>query len=172
MSETRTPSAYSQLVGKTLPQPATAHTVEQDLDALVAALKTRPETSANGEGEQANDPVQALRKKIVSEFVPVFVELMEKYHQAGISMQMDASNFLEGGREIKFEFGLGEFRTQMHGTVTAEGIAFHETRYSPEFQGELTSGPMLRLRSLNATTFREFVCNRLTTLLRSASRRR
>ncbi len=104
--------------------------------------------------------------------MPIFVELMEKYSTSGISMHMDASNFLQGGREISFEFGLGEYRAHLLGTVTTEAIAFHETRYNPEVQGELVSGPMLRLRNLTGETFRNFICERLTTLLRYAMRRR
>ncbi len=73
---------------------------------------------------------------------------------------------------MRFEFGIGECRTQLHGTVTTEAIAFHETRYNPDVQGELLSGPMLRLRALDGDVFRSFVCERLTILLRDATRRR
>ena len=118
------------------------------------------------------DPIQALREVTVNELVPTFVELMEKYSKSGVSMQMDASNFLEGGREIKFEFRIGEYRTQLQGTVTTDGIAFHETRHAPDIHGELSSGPMLRPRQLNSKAFRDFVCQRLTVLLRTAMRRR
>ena len=86
-------------------------------------------------------------------------------------MQMDASNFLQGGREIKFEFGIRDHRLQLHGIVTSEAIAFHETRHGPDVQGELVSGPMLRLRGLDGSVFREFVCERLTYVLRAATRR-
>ena len=86
-------------------------------------------------------------------------------------MQMDASNFLQGGREISFEFGIGKHRVKLQGTVTNEAIAFHETRYSPNVRGELMSGPMLRTRNLDAQPFREFVCERLPVLLRQAMRR-
>ena len=58
------------------------------------------------------------------------------------------------------------------GTVTTEAIAFHETRYAPDLHGELLSGPMLRLRGLDAGVFRKFICERLTILLRGAMRRR
>ena len=139
---------------------------------LVTTLARRRQKEAEDGPSAQPDPVRALRGLMTTELIPVFVELVEKFSSSGISMQMDASNFLEGGREIKFEFGLGEFRSQLQGTVTTEGIAFHETRYSPDFQGELTSGPMLRLRGLNAATFRQFVCERLTFLLRAAARRR
>jgi len=145
--------------------------MEHELDALIDVMKRRGADSVD-DGRAGQSPLQALRGLTVNELVPVFVDLVEKYSKSGISMQMDASNFLEGGREIKFEFATGEFRTQLHGTVTGEGIAFHEVRYTPDFHGELATGPMLRLRQLNATTFREFICDRLTHLLRTALRRR
>ena len=90
----------------------------------------------------------------------------------GVSLEMDVSNFLAGGREISFEFGVGEYRAKLVGTVTTEAIAFHETRYAPDIDGELVSGPMLRLRNLDGTAFREFICERLSVLLRTAIRRR
>jgi hypothetical protein len=118
------------------------------------------------------DPIQALRELTLSSLIPIFVDLIEKYSPTGFCMHMDASNFLEGGREIKFEFGFGEFRTQLAGTVTDDAIAFHETRYTPDIHGKLVSGPMLRLKNLTGENFRDFICERLTTLLQTASRRR
>lgn len=143
---------------------------EEELDSLIAVLKEREQEVTRDTGKP--DPIAKLREMTIREFVPVFVELAEKYQQAGFSMQMDASNFLQGGREITFEFGLGEHRMQLMGTVTTEAIAFHETRYSPDVAGELVSGPMLRLRRLDGQAFRNFVCQRLTLLVRSVGRRR
>ena len=144
---------------------------EEELDSLIALLKERRQQAGDQIVVLAPDPIQVLRELTINELVPIFVKLMEKYSKSGISMHMDASNFLEGGREIKFEFGLGEYRTQLHGTVTTEAIAFHETRHSPDVDGELVSGPMVRLRGLNAEKFRIFLCERLTQLLRTAVRR-
>ncbi len=163
------PTAYEQLVNKARVDPPPSRSTEGDLDSLLNTMRERGETNAN---RRASDPMQRLRELTVNVLVPVFVELVEKYSKSGISMQMDASNFLEGGREIRFEFGLGKMRTQLLGTATTEGIAFHETRYTPDCHGELASGPMLRLRHLNEKVFREFVCERLAQLVRSAMRRR
>lgn len=146
--------------------------IESELDSIVAALKER--STAGLSAGTAGQPgrIQALRKLMIEELIPVFVELVEKYSNAGFTLQMDASNFLEGGREIRFEFGIGDSRTDLLGTVTTEAIAFHETRYSPNVQGELISGPMLRLHTLDAEVFRNFVCERLLVLARSAMRGR
>ena len=170
MAEEKIPTGYQQLVEKTQVPPRPKRTAEDDLDSLIDILKHRDKEGL--QDHASRDPLQALREMMVNDLVPVFVEIVEKYSRSGISLQMDASNFLEGGREIRFEFGIGEYRSQLQGTVTGDAIAFHETRYSPDFHGELTAGPMIRLRYLNARTFREFICERLTTLIRTATRRR
>lgn len=163
------PKTYQQLVQHTLPPPPPARrSAESELDSLIRVMEKRGANIAN----VAVDPLHHLRDLMLNELVPEFVELVEKYSELGVSLQMDVSNFLEGGREVKFEFGLGEFRFQLHGTVTTEGIAFHETRYCPDLHGELATGPMLRLHGLTRQVFREFVCERLTHLIRAAMRRR
>ena len=165
-------NTYRKLVEQVKPPPPPSPpTPENELDILVAAMKEREQREAGKYGALKPDALRTLRELLIMELVPAFVELVEKYSRSGISMQMDASNFLEGGREIRFEFGIGEHRTQLLGTVTAESIAFHETQYSPNMRGELVSGPMLRLRTLDVQVFRDFVCERLTRLVRSCTRR-
>lgn len=171
MAEPRAPASLRESGRHTpaSPDPPTKRP-EEKLDALAADLGDTQHGSTCG-GTSRPDPIQELRELTINELVPVFVELVEKYSQSGINMQMDASSFLEGGREIRLEFGIGGHRMQLQGTVTAEAIAFHETRHSPGVQGELISGPMLRLRGLTGDIFRDFVCERLTLLLRAAMRR-
>ena len=172
MAVPRHPSGYHQLVGKMrVPEPPPKN-VEGELDALVNALDERQKSVDADTPGRTVDPIHTLRELTVRELVPVFVELVEKYSKSGIAMQMDASSLLEGGREIKFEFGIGEYRVQLQGTATSDAIAFHEVRYAPDIHGQLLAGPMLRLKQLSAKTFREFVCERLAILLRSASRRK
>lgn len=168
----KTASTYRELVERVQPpEEPDAPAPEQELDALVKTLQER-ECAAKGSTVPKQDPIHVLRELTINELVPVFVELVEKYSQAGISLQMDASNFLEGGRELRFEFGIDEHRIQLLGTVTTEAIAFHETRFSPDVQGELLSGPMLRLRGLNGEVFRSFICQRLSIMLRAVMRKR
>ena len=171
MSKQPQPSTYQELVASLKPQPTKSKSAESQLDKLLAAVEER-ERLREVETKPPSQPIQLLREMVVRELIPVFVELAEKYSNHGISMQMDASNLLEGGREIAFEFGLGGYRIQLEGTVTNDSIAFHEVRNSPEVHGQLMAGPMLRLRQLDASSFREFVCDRLTVLLRFAARRR
>lgn len=141
---------------------------ENELDALLAVVK-RPDTRSVA---QPQDRVEMLRGLMTSELLPIFAELVDKYTPSGIEMDMDVSEFLDGGREIRFEFKLGEFRSQLVGTVTSEKIAFNEIRYSPQVRGELVSGPMLSVRLLSGQAFRDFICERLTILLRTAMRGR
>ncbi|UCE58719.1 MAG: hypothetical protein JSU63_14900 [Phycisphaerales bacterium] len=172
MSQEERATSYRALIKKTTPPPPQDKSVEGDLDTLLAHLLEREGESAEGAKPDKADPVETLRELTRTELVTVFIELKEKYAKSGIFMEMDASSFLSGGREIKFEMGLGEYRANLHGTVTSEAIAFHETRHSPDMHGELVSGPMLRLRGLDATMFREFICERLTLLLRTIARAR
>ena len=173
MTTPPTPGRYAELVQPRKPNAALARdsNSESQLDALISAVKEQQRQSGDGEAIRIS-PLHRLRELTINELIPTFVELVEKYSKSGISLQMDASNFLEGGREMRFEFGIGEHRSQLLGTVTTEAIAFHETRYSPDVHGEFISGPMLRLRHLDAEAFRSFICERLTVLLRDATRRR
>ncbi len=174
MSSPPKKSQYGQLVKENTPDDPMPPTpcAEEELDTLISAIKRR-ETEAADVGESVKqDPIRQLRHLVINELVSVFVELVEKYAKTGISMQMDASNLLEGGREVRFEFGVGDHRAQLLGTATNDVIAFHETRHSPEVHGDLVSGPMLRIRALTADSFRNFICERITLLLRAAIRRR
>ena len=166
------PTTYQQLVASLKPLATKSQSAESQLDKLLAAVQERERKARETEIKTPAEPIQVLREKVVSEMIPAFVELVEKYSTHGISMQMDASSLLEGGREVAFEFGMGDYRIQLQGTVTNDSIAFHEVRNSPDVQGQLMAGPMLRLRHLDADAFREFVCDRLTVLLRFAARRR
>jgi len=145
---------------------------ESDLDVLLASFKQKGSDGNGGEVAVAQDPIQALREQIIRDLIPCFLELVEKYGRSGVQLQMDASNLLDGGRELKFEFSIGEYRSELIGTVTSDVIAFHEVRSAPDIHGQLLAGPMLRLKQLSPKTFREFVCERLAMLLKQASRRK
>jgi hypothetical protein len=166
------PTTYQQLVQSLKSHAPKPQTSEAHLDNLLATIQERERRAREEASKPLPDPIQTLRELVVQELIPVFVELVEKYAENGISMQMDASNLLAGGRELAFEFGMAGCRMQLQGTVTQDSIAFHEVRHSPEVQGQLMAGPMLRQRHLDANTFREFICDRLTMLLRFAGRRK
>ncbi len=166
------PSSYRELVQKTRPPAKPAPlTPEEELDSLLGTYQQRLK-EVEHEKKPKPDLTVLLREQTINEFIPVFIELVEKYSQTGISMHMDASDFLQGGREFRFEFALNGLRTQLLGTVTSEAVAFHETRQSPDVQWELISGPMLRLQGLTVEIFRDFICQRLALLVRAATPRR
>lgn len=163
-------SQYRQLIEKTRPVNPARKSAETELDRLLAVMEEQRREEKKPQAKAKRDPMQILREQMVREFVPIFVELVEKYSQAGIAMHMDASNLLDGGREIQFEFGMGEARIELQGTVTSDSIAFHEVRHAPRIEGQLVAGPMLRLKTLNAQAFREFVCARLALLIKLGTR--
>ena len=170
VSTTRPKTAYGELARKRHSSPAQPDRAEDTLDTLVSQLREADRQPAGTPA--ATDPIQVVREQMLTEFIPIFLELADKYGESKIALEMDASNLLKGGREIEFQFSVGEYRTKLHGTVTTEAIAFHETRYTPSIAGELTSGPMLRLRGLTGEVFRNFLCERLGVLLRAALRNR
>ena len=173
MTIQQTPTSYRELVAETTPPPKPPPDPEQELDTLLHRMKERErKAAAEGNRKEEVDPVTRLRDQMVKQFIPVFLELAEKYSEAGIALDLDASNLLQGGREIKMELALAGHRIQLHGTATSEMIAFHETRHTPDFSGELAGGPMLRLRTLDTKAFRDFVCGRLSRLVHQVMRRR
>ncbi len=171
MPDPKQPSNYQQLIKKMAPSSSGAKTTEGELDALLGSLHRQEQRTEAPAPSAKVDRIQLLRELVMNELIPAFVELVDKYAPRGISMDMDASNLLQGGREIRFEFRLADYRTQLAGTATSDPIAFQETRYHPSRRGELVSGPMLSLRRLDANLFREFICERLTILARSAMRK-
>jgi hypothetical protein len=158
--------------GSISPGGAPALSAEGELDSLLTRVEQDKQKKAAAAltDSPKPDPITLLREQTLRDLIPAFVELSEKYGRKGIAMQMDAAGFLQGGRDIKFEFCVGAFRSQLHGTVTTEAIAFHEVKHSPSVQGELVSGPWLRLRHLTTDAFRQFLCERLGLLVRAAAK--
>jgi len=165
-------SKYAEFLQQTARrEPAADNAPESQLDSLLHRLEQRREDASTRPPAPKVDPLDQLRTRILEDLMPVVMELAEKYAGKGITLRMDAGKFLQGGRSVELEFKYGPFRTCLHGTVTAEGIAFEETRYAPDIDGEIASGPMLRMRQLNAAAFRDFLCEQLANLLRVAMRR-
>lgn len=172
MEKPRQPTQYQRLIEKTQPPVPVEQTTENELDRLLITIEERKRREQVRRVTPKVEPILALREKTVRELVPAFVDLVEKYGQMGVAMQMDASSLLEGGRELNFEFAFGAFRMELQGTVVTDAIAFHEVRHAPDVQGQMVAGPMIRLKTLTAKSFREFVCGRIMVLIRLANRRR
>jgi hypothetical protein len=171
MPDPKPSSNYQQLVKRVTPTFSNGKSAESELDALLSNSARNEARAEKNVPQPKVDRIQQLRELVMNELIPAFVELVDKYAPRGISMDMDASNLLQGGRDIRFEFRLGDYRLQLAGTATPDTIAFQETRYHPNMRGEIVSGPMLSLRRLDVNLFREFVCERLAILARSAMRK-
>jgi hypothetical protein len=152
-----------------------AQSREHELDALIDSYENRTreeQLKLTRETHKRTDPIECLRSQMTEELLPVFREVHDKYARAGFTMEMDVSTFLAGDRELTIEISFKEHRLELCGIVTRSAIAFTEIHYIGDTGGEIRSGPSMRLRNLNAMTFREFICDRLATLMRTAMRGR
>lgn len=168
-------SQYGQLRPRAVIRPARrVRTQEMELDALLNRLNVQaPEPIApTGSAAETEDLVEKARQLFAGELTQTLEEMSSKYAAKGITITMDAQPFLNGGREMKIEMSFGPHSCQLIGTITQDAIAFQEIRRSPCVNGELMSGPRLRLRALTKQVFRDFICERLTVLIRTASRQR
>jgi len=164
------PTGYQALVRQCRPRKAAPKTVEEQLDTLLDLHKKREAEKR----QPADDPKLAaldqLRLQMRQDLIPVFEDLKKKYAASGILMAMDAEDFLSGGVKVLIEVAFDIYGMRMEGTVTPNGIAFHEARFSNDVRGVLATGPMLRARNLTKQQFREFICERIGQLVRSAMR--
>lgn len=109
-----------------------------------------------------------LRQLFEGEICGAFEDLREKYAVRGIALTLDVAPFLRGGVDIAITIEFRGAGLRLDGTVTPNVIAFRQTRYDPGNTAGLTgSGPTLRTRDLTATSFRDFVCERMSALLQS-----
>ncbi len=161
---------YAQLVRRVAPASRKQPPPEQDLDLLLDQLEEKKARSDPDQQPPKADPIEKLRESMLAEYIPIFVELSEKYAKSKVALEMDASNLLQGGRELKIAFSISGYRTDLLGTVTTEAIAFHLTHHTPDTGAQIASGPLLSLRRLNPKTFRDFICGQLALLVRTAMR--
>ncbi len=171
MSNARRQPQYQTLVQKCKPEVVAAKSVEEQLDALLHTAQRAHAAPGDPAGQYQPSPLEELRHRMTEELLPVFNELRGKYEPSGIFMEMNADDFLNGGVQLALEVRYQNVGLRLEGTVTPGGIAFHETRSANGVAGVVTAGPMLRIRHLSGQTFREFVCERVSHLVRSAMRR-
>ncbi|MFQ5489298.1 MAG: hypothetical protein ACE5GE_01140 [Phycisphaerae bacterium] len=171
MSRPGKPTAYKDLIQHHQPSRRAGKSAEELLDSLLQGQPKAQAGPAVSGAPAAMSGLDRLREKMRSELIPAFEELRAKYEDRGVIIALDPERFLAGGVEILIEVKFETFGLRMEGTVTPEGIAFHETRFSDDMLGVVTTGPMLRARNLNGQSFREFMCERVAQLVRSAVRR-
>lgn len=175
MPTDETKSDYQKLVQKWSSPPAAQKSAEQNLDALLAA---RSGAAAEPVSAVALEPaaplswMDALRRLISRELIPVFEDIKAKYESYGIALSMDVSDFLQGGRGVVIKFDTPPRSIELEGTVINEGIAFNEIQSYGGVPGAICSGPMLRVRRLTAEAFRDFICAQLAPLVRTKLRQK
>ena len=168
VSNPRKPTAYQTC----RPRQSARKSVEEQLDALLSAEKHRQERWQDSSTETKASALDEMRRQMRDQLLPVFDDLRAKYEPSGILMEIDANDFLSGGVKLTIEVQYDVYGMRLDGTATPSGIAFHETRFSNSALGVVTTGPMLGARTLSGQTFREFICERVGQLVRSAVRRR
>lgn len=173
MAIDRALNSYKNLMKKRAQAPPEQKSSEEKLDALLNANKQRSDRDQEKNASTgAISRLDAFRNRLREELVPAFEELKQKYDAQGLTLNMEASDFLQGGRKLVIEFRIQTSSVRLEGTVLESGIAFNEIRSHGGVPGAISSGPMLRTRQLTAETFREFVCGRIAMLLRSVLRQK
>ncbi len=102
--------------------------------------------------------------------IPLVASVAQRYADKGVSLRMDASDFVGGGRGLLIEIEFKDQRLRMDGTVTGNAIAFNETRFSGDSGGIVVGGPTLRTRRLDESVFADFLYDRIIKLVKSTSR--
>ncbi len=120
--------------------------------------------------ESEPDVVDVFRGMMRQVYMPIFETLRGKYASKGISMELDADEFLGGGPSLRIKFSYGDLTMDLDGTVMRGGVAFYIVRGVGSKKGALVSGPMLRIRNLTAENFREFIVGHLSQLIKDAIR--
>lgn len=166
------PSDYQTLVRRCRPTEAEPKTIEQQLDALLSLQQKRQSGQEQAQADPELSPLDQLRRQMRDELMPVFEDLKAKYQEAGILLEMDADDFLSGGVGLLIEVEFDNHGMQLQGTVTPRGIAFQDARYTSNTRSVIGAGPMLLIRSLTGQRFREFLCERISQLVRSVLRNR
>lgn len=147
-------------------------TAESQLDDLFEVQGTRHLDESSGEAALFSRMDQ-LRRRFITDLIPAFDQIRQKYAEKGVMLELDADNFVNGGRKLTVTIEYEDAGTRLEGVVTSSAIAFTETRFSSsDRSGVAVSGPSLRIHDLNAHVFRDFVCRQIAPLVQAVLRRR
>ncbi len=144
---------------------------ESTLDSLLSRAE-----QCTGPGGQKTEPqaevspLEQLRATFVDRLIPLVDTIQARYAQKGITVSMDASDFLSGGRGVQIEIHYRDHRLRLEGTVMPDAIAFHETRHVSGSGGAVMGGPMLRARHLTDQAFTDFIYQRIIQIVKSTGR--
>lgn len=147
------------------------HALEDQLDSLLEPPKNRQGAGADNETQEAEpSPIEQLRTLFVEDIIPTISLLNDRYCEKGITVQIDAADFLNNGRSLFIDVEYGNHKMRLEGTVLADKIAFCETRQMNDMGGTVAAGPMIRTRNLTGKTFSNFVYKRIIALVKDANR--
>ncbi|UCG15234.1 MAG: hypothetical protein JSV19_08040 [Phycisphaerales bacterium] len=153
-----------------VPFPGKARSTEVKLDGLLQRYRQRVPASRSKTPIDPSDPLEELRERFRIELVPAFLEVVDKYGPQGIQLHLDVGRFLAGGSEILIDIAFESSGIRLLGTVLANRIAFQVTRYTNNVGPAISSGPTLQTRNLSGRRFRDFLCEHISDLVRSALR--
>lgn len=169
---TKTPAGGTAAAPK---QEESAKQGEAQLDELLNKHETLQRRAAEEAAIKARtpSPLEVLRREMKATLIPGLQDLQAKYAASGFFVLLDAENLLGGGRELTITIEYCGQGIRLEGIATDSIIAFRQTRYGTADPSGLTgSGPSLRVRGLDAERFREFVCERMASLVKSAMTRK
>ncbi|MCH7701853.1 MAG: hypothetical protein IID37_09200 [Planctomycetes bacterium] len=173
MSSQSKRSSYAAFVAKVQGtySPPKIDCAETKLDSLLVERDERAKNSS-ANTDRPVSPLDRLRNRMISDYCPLVDDLAAKYVTCGIALRMDITDFLSGGRGIDIAIDFQGQGLRLSGIATDVGIAFQETRIHQGIDGTVTSGPMLRTRTLTNDQFRDFICDHIAALVRMVDRDR
>ena len=121
-------------------------------------------------GKPEPSPLDELRAEFRERFVPLVEKIAGQYSPKGVTVAMNATDFLEGGRTVVIDIAFGGYRIVHEGTVMADSIAFSEVRYVPNGGETVTAGQTIRGRQLSEQGIADFILKVVASLIRAANR--
>lgn len=145
--------------------------METEIDALLSEHDKR---KAKATGQPPNkpelSPLDQLRETFRKVFIPLVETIASQYGPKGVSVSMNADDFLQGGRSIVIDIAFGGYRIVHEGTVLADSIAFSEVRYVPNGGETVAAGQTIRGRQLSEEGLSDFIFKVVASLIRAANR--
>ncbi len=171
MSGPRSLKSLRDMTRRTGPQAAECGEMESALDSLLDEAENPAKVNARAAKVEEKPPIERLRDLFVERLLPHVERVNDRYAAKGIHVVVDAQDFVAGGINVKVEIHFKESRLVLDGTVTADCIAFHETRHTNDTGGTVLSGPMLRTRNLDEQVFGDFLYERIILLVKAVSKK-
>ncbi len=165
----------SQMIRKYAPKSEAPVTQpENELDSLLVQHANRRQAVESKVAlDEPPSPIDKLRQSVEREYIPMANELCLKYEPQGVTLTLDASRFLGGGREISITIEFSGSCIRLDGVVMPTSIAFNLTRFGKDIPGGVTgSGPTLRGNALRPEQFRQFICDQMAHLVQSVLRKK